>query len=159
MHPARWSPTADRTFGVVRHTPGMRLELTRQGDYGVRAMVALAGRSGTDWLSVPRISAEMAIPERILPKVMTGLVRAGLVEGRIGRNGGYRLARPAGSITLLDVIAALEPEPDLRTCVLRGIPCGIDGRCAVHDAFSGARESMLRRLDTVSLADLSNGAD
>ncbi len=135
----------------------MRLELTRQGDYGVRAMIALAGHSGTDWLSVPRISSEMNIPERILPKVMTELVRAGLVEGRIGRTGGYRLARPAGSITLLDVISALEPEPDARTCVLRGSPCGIDGRCAVHDAFADARESMLRRLDTVSLAEISTG--
>jgi Rrf2 family protein len=132
----------------------MRLELTRQGDYGVRAMVALAAHSGSEWLSVPRISAEMAIPGRILPKVMVELVRAGLVEGRIGRNGGYRLARAAGSITLLDVITALEPEPDPRACVLRGGPCGIDGRCAVHDAFSGAREAMLRRLDTVSLDDL-----
>jgi len=133
----------------------MRLELTRQGDYGVRAMVALAGRSGTGWLSVPRISAQMAIPERILPKVMTELVRAGLVEGRIGRNGGYRLARPAASITLLDVISALEPEPDAHACVLRGGPCGLDGRCVVHDAFAGAREAMLRRLDTVSLDDFT----
>lgn len=141
--------------GVVRHTPGMRLELTRQGDYGVRAMVALAGHSGTDWLSVPRISAEMAIPERILPKVMTELVRARLVEGRIGRTGGYRLARPATSITLLDVITALEPEPDARACVLRGGPCGLDGLCVVHDAFAGAREAMLLRLDTVTLDDFS----
>ena len=137
-----------------RHTPGMRLELTRQGDYGIRAMVALAGQTGTDWLSVPKMSSEMAIPERVLPKVMAGLVRAGLVEGRIGRTGGYRLARAAASITLLDVIAALEPEPDMPACVLRGGPCGLDGRCAVHDAFRGAREAMLQRLDTVSLDDI-----
>ena len=132
----------------------MRLELTRQGDYGIRAMVALAGRTETDWLSVPRMSAEMAIPGRVLPKVMAELVRAGLVEGRIGRTGGYRLARPAASITLLDVIAALEPEPETPACVLRDVPCGVDGRCAVHDAFSGARRAMLQRLDTISLDDV-----
>jgi Rrf2 family iron-sulfur cluster assembly transcriptional regulator len=132
----------------------MRLELTRLGDYGIRAMVALAGRPTTDWLSVPKMSAEMAIPERVLPKVMADLVRAGLVEGRIGRTGGYRLARPAPTITLLDVIKALEPEHDVPACVLRGGPCGLDGRCAVHDAFSGARKAMLERLATVSLEDV-----
>jgi Rrf2 family iron-sulfur cluster assembly transcriptional regulator len=133
----------------------VRLELTRRGDYAVRAMLALAGDSDSDWLSVPRISASMAIPARFLPAVMTDLVRAGLVEGRTGRTGGYRLRRPATSISLLDVIEAVEPEPDPRTCVLRGGPCGRDGLCAVHDAFSAARTSMLARLAEVSLADVS----
>jgi len=129
----------------------MRLELTRRGDYAVRAMLALAGETTDDWLSVPRISAAMSIPARFLPAVMTDLVRAGLVEGRAGRTGGYRLRKPAGTISLLDVITAVEPEPDERTCVLRGGPCGLDGRCAVHEAFSAARTSMAERLDDVNL--------
>jgi Rrf2 family protein len=133
----------------------MRLELTRLGDYGVRAMLELATEPGEDWLSVPRISAAMAIPERVLPKVMTDLVRAGLVEGHAGRTGGYRLARSAATITLLDVISAVEPEPDARSCILRGGPCGLDGRCAVHQAFTDARQAMLQRLDTVTLADVT----
>ena len=77
------------------------------------------------------------------------------MEGRAGRTGGYRLARPAAAITLLDVISAIEPEPDARSCVLRGGPCGLDGRCSVHDAFTDAREAMLQRLDTVSLDEVS----
>jgi len=134
----------------------MRLELTRRGDYAIRAMLALADDTGagTEWLSVPRVSAAMAIPERFLPRVMADLVEAGLVVGRRGRTGGYRLARPAAAITLLDIIAAAEPEPDPRTCILRGGPCGLNGRCAVHDAFSGAREAMLDRLDATTLAEV-----
>ena len=132
----------------------MRLALTRRGDYGVRAMIALANDHEDGWLSVPRISAAMQIPERFLPRVMTDLTRAGLVEGRSGRTGGYRLARPPAAISLLDVISAIEPEPDLRSCVLRGGPCGLDGRCSVHEAFTSAREAMLERLDTVSLDDV-----
>lgn len=133
----------------------MRLELTRLGDYGVRAMLELAADPDRDWLSVPRISAAMNIPERVLPRVMTHLVRAGLVEGRPGRTGGYRLAKPPAAITLLDVISAVEPAPDARTCVLRGSPCGLDGTCTVHDAFTDAREAMLQRLDTITLDDVT----
>ena len=132
----------------------MKLELTRRGDYAVRAMLALGQHSGDGWLSVPAVSAEMAIPERFLPRVMADLVDAGLVVGRRGRTGGYRLARPPDRITLLDIIAATEAEPDLRTCILRGGPCGLDGRCAVHDAFSGARHAMLERLGATSLAEV-----
>ncbi len=141
--------------GPASDTPCVRLELTRRGDYAVRAMLALAGETTDEWLSVPRMSASMAIPERFLPTVMHDLVRAGLVEGRTGRTGGYRLRRPAGTISLLDVITAVEPEPDLWTCVLRGGPCGLDGHCAVHNAFSAARTSMLERLEEVSLAEVS----
>lgn len=133
----------------------MRLELTRRGDYAVRAMLALASHPEDGWLSVARISGAMEIPERFLPRVMKELVLSGLVEGRLGRTGGYRLARPAASITLLDVIQAVEPDDGARECVLRGGPCGRDGTCAVHDVFTDARGALLDRLATARLSELS----
>ena len=133
----------------------MRLELTRRGDYAVRAMLALSDPTVEPWLSAVRISGAMSIPERFLPRVLRDLARAGLVEARTGRTGGYRLARPADAITLFDVIAAVEPEDDARRCILRGIPCNPDGRCAVHDTFDQARTAMQRRLAATTLADLA----
>lgn len=132
----------------------MRLELTRRGDYAVRAMLALTGADAGAWASVPRIAAAMSIPERFLPRVMRDLVHAGLVEARTGRTGGYRLARPAAAVSLLDVIDAVEPPEDDRRCVLRGIPCGMHDRCAVHDAFAGARAAHRDRLAATALSAL-----
>jgi Rrf2 family iron-sulfur cluster assembly transcriptional regulator len=143
--------------GNVGDTDDMRLTFSKQGDYAIRAMLALAGAEPDAWLSVARISAAMAIPERILPRVMRDLGAASLVTARTGRTGGYRLARPAGSITLLAVIAAADPEDDARRCVLRGIPCGLDGRCAVHDVFDEAREALYDRLARTTLAELVPG--
>jgi len=117
-------------------------------------MLALASDPSDDSLSVPSVSAAMSIPERFLPRVMADLVKAGLVVGHRGRTGGYRLARPAMTISLLDIIGAAEPAPDDRTCILRGGPCGLDGRCAVHDAFSGARDAMLQRLGDTALSEV-----
>jgi Rrf2 family protein len=117
-------------------------------------MLALAQDPGDGWLSVPTVSAAMAIPQRFLPRVMADLVEAGLVVGRRGRTGGYRLARDAGAISLLEIITAAEPEPDERSCILRGGPCDARGRCAVHDAFGGARKAMLERLSATSLAEV-----
>jgi Rrf2 family protein len=133
----------------------MRLTFSKQGDYAVRAMLALADADPGTWLSVTRISAAMAIPARVLPRVMRDLDAAALVEARTGRSGGYRLARPASSISLLDVIAAAEPEDDAPRCVLRGIPCDLDGRCAVHDVFAEARAALGERLGRATLEDLA----
>lgn len=135
----------------------MRLELTRRGDYAVRAMLALARPRDTPWLSVSAISASMAIPSRFLPQAMRALVVAGLVEGKSGRTGGYRLIRPASGISLRDVILALEPDDHGRQCVLRDVPCLAGARCAVHETFAGARNALYDRLASATLADLAAG--
>ena len=54
---------------------------------------------------------------------------------------------PAARSPCSTIIAAVEPEPDTRVCILRGGPCGLDGGCAVHLVFADAREAMLERLD------------
>ncbi len=138
----------------------MRLELTRRGDYAVRAMLALAepgpggvGRNG--WLSVRRIAERMSIPRRFLPQVMRDLAAAGLVEAQTGRSGGYRLARPPASISLLDVIEAVEGNSRRQACVLRGGPCGRDGYCAVHAVFFAAQEALLEHFERTSLAEVA----
>jgi len=132
----------------------MRLELTRRGDYGVRAMLALAGAGPDDWLSAARIADQMHIPEGFLPRVLRDLTRAGLLVARGGRLGGYRLARPASTISLLEVIDAIEPPDAMPRCIVRGIPCGLDGRCIVHDAFDEARLAHRARLADATLAAL-----
>lgn len=136
----------------------MKLELTRRGDYAVRAMLALAAADAGDGptappLSARRIAEQMAIPNRFVPHVLQDLVAAELVTASIGRLGGYRLARPASEISLLDVITAVEGDARRRACVLRGIPCGSDGYCAVHPVFMAAQDAMLEHLAAATLAD------
>ena len=131
----------------------MRLELTRRGDYAVRVMLALADADET-WTSAPTIAGTMAIPPRFVPHVMRDLVRAGLVAARIGRSGGYRLARPPARIGLLEVIEAIEGDSRRVTCVLRGVPCGRDGHCQVHEAFFEAQSALLERLARTTLAEV-----
>lgn len=132
----------------------MRLELTRRGDYAVRAMLALA-RGGGGQRTAAELGRTTAIPATLVPQVMGDLVRAGLVANRRGRAGGYRLARPTGDISLLQIVEAVEGDGRRRTCVLRGGPCRRDGPCDVHDAFFRAQEALFDALETVSLADVT----
>lgn len=130
------------------------MELTKRGDYAVRAMLAIARAPAGRLLSVRRIAEEMSIPVHFLPQVMGDLVAAGLVEATTGRAGGYRLARPAADISLLDVVEAVEGDSRRRTCVLRGGPCDLDRHCDVHDVFFAAQDAMLATLAAARLADL-----
>ena len=100
----------------------MRVELTKRADYAIRAVLALAHAKEGELMSVRRVALEEPVPVRFLPQVMTDLVRAGLADGVEGRGGGYRLARTAASISLLDIIEAIEGNSRRRVCVLRGGP-------------------------------------
>lgn len=133
----------------------MRLELTRRGDYAVRAMLALASETTDGPLSARRIAERMEIPPRFLPQVMSDLAAAGLVEATPGRSGGYRLSRSPERISLLEVIEAAEGDSRRQTCALRGGPCGVDGTCAIHDVFSAAQDALLRQFEGATLEDMA----
>jgi len=132
----------------------MRIELTKRGDYAVRAMLALAGAGESGRLTAPQIASLTRVPPSFLPQVMADLSRAGLVEGRVGRIGGYRLLRPAREITLLEVIETIEGSARRTSCVLRNGPCSVDGRCAAHDAFYAAQEALRESLGRATLASI-----
>jgi Rrf2 family protein len=130
----------------------VRLELTKRADYAVRTVLALARAADGERLSVRRVAAEQMVPERFLSQVMRDLVRAGLVDGTVGRTGGYRLAKPSNTISVLDVVEAVEGDSRRRVCVLRGGPCAIDGVCDVHAVFAAAQDDVLGRLRTSTIA-------
>jgi Rrf2 family protein len=133
----------------------VRLELTNRADYAIRAMLALASPDGDGPQSARAIAARMDIPPRFLPQVLRDLSAAGLVSARTGRRGGYRLALPADSISLLAIVEAVEGETGRQTCVLRGGPCGREGFCAVHPVFADAQAAIVARLQGARLADVA----
>ena len=130
----------------------MRQDLTKRADYAIRTVLALARAAPGEPMSVRRVAKEQRIPERFLPQVMGDLVRAGLVDGTVGRSGGYRLAKPALAISLLEVVEAVEGDSRRRVCVLRGGPCALDGVCDVHRVFTAAQDDVLGRLRATSVA-------
>jgi Rrf2 family protein len=135
----------------------VRLELTKRADYAIRAVVALAAAAPDERMSVRRVAEGQGIPARFLTQVMADLVAAGIVEGQPGRAGGYRLARPATALSVLEVVEAIEGDSRRRTCVLRGGPCNLNGVCAVHHVFAAAQDDMLRPLAAATIAGLGNG--
>lgn len=130
----------------------MDLSLGRRADYSLRAVLHLARHHGDGRLHPAReIAATMHVPATWLPQLLSTLVAAGIVESGTGRTGGHRLARPPDTITLLEVIDAVEPDTT-PVCVLRGGPCSWEGRCVFHEPWAEAKQAMLDRLATTTFA-------
>jgi Rrf2 family protein len=84
------------------------MKLSRASTYALHAVVHMAAQNEDRPLASQRIAEVEGIPERFLLKVLKPLVSAQVLRSLKGPNGGYRLARPAAKITLLEVIEAVD---------------------------------------------------
>lgn len=103
------------------------MNVSKSTRYALYAAAEMA-RAGDQLTTVGAVAARYRIPEGALAKVFQQLVRSGLAVGIRGVGGGYRLARPASRITVLDVMRAFEPPRLPGACVIHG---GIGGLCPV----------------------------
>jgi len=131
----------------------VRLQLTRRADYAIRVALCLGREQEGARLAASEIARRMDVPPRFLPQVMQDLVGARLVEASLGRGGGYRLTRPPGDISLLEVIEAVEGDARRRTCVLSAGDCDASRPCDVHGLFARAQDALLEELRGASIHD------
>lgn len=138
----------------------MKLQLTKRGDYAVRATLFLArNHSAGELHTAQLISEAMHIPRGFLPQVFGDLVRAGLVRAYQGKQGGYKLHKEPSEITLLEVIESVEGPTFADRCVLRDIGCNPQNPCAVHATWSRAQKSLVDVLSQAYLSDLVANKD
>jgi Rrf2 family protein len=128
------------------------MKLSTACAYALRALVFLARHEGKGPVASHAIAAAEGLPEKFLPKVLEPLASAGVLLSVKGIHGGYRLARTAQRITLLDVVEAVDGP--VRGEVPRfGADRKLDGR--LQAACDAAAEVVRNRLRKVSIADLA----
>src|SRR3974377_1782966 len=84
------------------------MRLSTRGEYGLLAVVDLAMQAGDQPVQIQQIAQRQGVPKQYFDQPMLALKKAGLVASSRGRLGGYRLARPANTITVLEVVTSLE---------------------------------------------------
>lgn len=133
----------------------MGLQLTRGGEYGIRAMSYLAAQPDGRVCALREVSAAQDVPESFLAKIFQNLVHAGLVVSHRGARGGFALARPAAAISLADVIEAVDGPVALNTCVGEPGGCLRGHECAVHEVWKRAQSAMMGVLGGATLQDVA----
>lgn len=117
-------------------------------------MAYLSGLPEGQRANVGEIAAAHAIPRELLAKILSGLVKAGLAESYAGPAGGFRLAKPAGETSLMDIIRALEHRPGIVPCTGGDNRCSSSRWCRIRVPMLHIEKKMRKILEETTLVDL-----
>ena len=129
------------------------MRLTSFTDFALRALMRLAGEP-TRSFATNEIAAEFGISRNHLAKVVRDLADGGFISTQRGAGGGFRLARPPQSITIGEIVRALEARHALVECFRDdGGSCVLTPRCRLKTRLAAAREAFMRELDAITLVE------
>ncbi len=128
--------------------------LRRNTDYALRAMVNLARCFGKEAAPTRRIAEKEQIPYQLACKLMQKLHRTGLVESIMGPDGGFKLRRAPGKITLLQIINAVQGPVVLNRCLLASGACPQKKGCVVSRKLAGLQKHVEHYMSALTLRDL-----
>ena len=148
------------------------LRLSKKADYALIAMKHLAMKSGAQRGSALAVSAALPagsvaasareiaeqydIPVELMAKVLQRLVRTGLLVSTQGTRGGYTLSRASGTISVGDVIQAIDGPFTVTACSSEKHDCEQYGKCSIRDPLWQIKERIVAALDTVTLAQMAS---
>ena len=135
------------------------LRLSKKSDYALISMKHLATRTDASSSSAREISESYDIPLELLAKVLQRLVRAKLLVSVQGTRGGYRLARHASSISVADVIQAVDGPVTVTACSTDDHNCDQYSKCSVRDPLWKIKNRILDALNTVSVQEMAQESD
>ncbi|HSI23409.1 MAG TPA: Fe-S cluster assembly transcriptional regulator IscR [Methylophilaceae bacterium] len=129
------------------------MRLTTKGRFAVTAMLDLALNEVDRPVTLAGISERQEISLSYLEQLFSRLRRNGLVKSVRGPGGGYRIAKPLDSISVSDIITAVDEQIDATQCG-GNENCQDEHRCMTHDLWASLNVKILEYLSGVSLAQL-----
>lgn len=127
--------------------------VSERNHFGLIFMTQLAKLPEGAYLSVKEASEDMKMPLGYLEEIAGLLKAAGLIEGRQGPGGGYRLAKPAADVSAQEIVEALEGPVSLVACMDGG--CPVAGKCDSKKLWSFLQKNILQTLKDTRLNELS----
>ena len=129
--------------------------ISRKADYAIRGMVYLALRPQNEVSSIKDIAAFAEASQTFLAKIFQQFNKMGIVKSYRGTGGGFILGRPAGDITLLNIVEAVDGPILVNTCMLAKGACDRDDTCPVHPVWKDLQQKMRGLLGEVTLEHLA----
>ncbi|MGR6116064.1 Rrf2 family transcriptional regulator [Aeribacillus composti] len=131
------------------------MRLTNYTDYSLRVLIYIGTKNREELSNIKEIADVYGISKNHLMKVIYQLGKNGYIETIRGRNGGFRLARPASEINIGDVVRKTEEDFHLVECFNeKNSECVITSACRLRHVFQQALQAYLQVLDQYTLADL-----
>ena len=129
------------------------LRVTKLTDYATVVLTVLAATPDAV-LSASELAERAGLETPTVSKLLKPLAQAGLVEGFRGSHGGYRLARPAGAVSLIEIVEAMEGPLGMTECSVHAGSCGIEDQCGVRANWRHINDVVVEALRSVTLAQM-----
>ncbi len=133
------------------------MKVSTRGEYGVRAMVALAKNYGQGPMSISAVSKASSVPMPYLEQLIGPLRRAGLVESKRGARGGYQLTRDPHDVVVGEVYRVMEGPVAPMDCVSEDVSeqtCPLIDGCETRPVWLRMRDAIIMTIDSTTLGDL-----
>lgn len=131
------------------------MQITRQADYALRAVLYLARLAPAQKASTGDIAEEQKIPPSFLAKIISQLSIAGLIHTARGARGGVSLSKPASDISILDVIEAIDGPITINECTTNPNSCPLTPECSLHQLWCNTRSELIKKLEETSFAQVA----
>ncbi|MNI03806.1 HTH-type transcriptional regulator IscR [compost metagenome] len=126
------------------------MKYSQATDYALHAMLYLVTAAPDKPVGIQLLAEKLGVSQTYLSKMMTKLVKAGLIQSSPGANGGYRLRRKQEDISFLDIIHAIEGTASLFECSLNH-----GSECLIQQVVIDAERQMEQYLENKKIADLA----
>jgi len=133
------------------------MKFSRESYYGLKILTHMARTPGRV-SEASDVAAAARVPRAFAAKILQKLARAGIVRSHRGRTRGYALIGSAGSVSVREVVEAIDGSDVFRRCVFWTNRCSDSKPCPLHDLWKQVRPEVASAMSRVTVAELTRGA-
>lgn len=131
------------------------MQLSNTSQYAIRILAYMADKKDSQLINATELAEILYIPYKFLTKIMTDLVKVGLVESIRGREGGYKLKKETSDIMVGDILDVFNDSIKDEQCVLGIGFCNGICKCALHDQWMEPKLLLQKMFRESSLEDIA----
>lgn len=132
------------------------MQLLNSSKYAIRILGYIANHETQQLCSAKELSETLDIPYKFLTKIMIKLVNADLIISIRGRDGGYKLAKLASSITIIEILNHFNEFSEQKQCILGIGLCDSKKKCALHDQWVKPKNMIKKMFESTTLEDIGS---
>ncbi len=131
------------------------MQLSQRADYAMRMMVDLACLSNDQRTTIGEVAQRQDVPKPFMAKIASQAAVAGLMVTQRGTGGGLALGQPADSITMLQIVEAIDGPLALNRCTFEPSRCPRLNKCAVHPIWEKVQQQLKELLSNILLSEVA----
>jgi Rrf2 family protein len=127
--------------------------LTKNTDYAIRALLALASKTGS-YVSAKSIATEHDIPYQFLRRLLQEMIRHNLIVSKEGVQGGFMMQKDPDEITVTELIEIFQGKVQVSECMFRKQICGNRARCVLRHEIMRIEQVVQSEFEKVTIGKL-----